>query len=258
MRVLILCGGRGWIDPESRRRIPKGMAMIGGRPLLWHVMKIFAAQGHSEFVLALGEGGGDIREYFLQYRTHSQDVEISLHDGSIRPLQQLPEEEWRVKLVETGTAANTGSRIARCREYLRDEPFFLAYNDCLGNVSLPSLLAMHTAEQKIITVTGVQPPSRFGTFAVSDGQVTGYSLSTRLTGQGGYINGGFMVANPALFTYVEPFNECSLEREVFERLVEENQVTVFPHDGYWQAVDTERDVLQLNEIYARNERPWLP
>jgi glucose-1-phosphate cytidylyltransferase len=258
MRVLLLCGGRGLIDWENRRRIPKGMARIGERPLLWHVMSTFAAFGHRDFVLALGDGGEIIRRFFLGYDKQWRDIEVSLAGGSVEYLDRINEEDWRVQLIDTGREASAGARIARCRRYLGDEPFLLSYSDCLCNVDLTALVAFHCARGKVLTITGVRPPFRFGTFLVEEGQVISYSLEARLAGVGGHINGGYMVAEPELFRYVEPLNECNLEVEVFSRLAREGKVAIYAHDGYWQPIDGERDLLMLNEQYARNSRPWLP
>ncbi|MCX6065061.1 MAG: glucose-1-phosphate cytidylyltransferase [Chloroflexi bacterium] len=258
MKVLILCGGRGIIDTESRIRIPKGMVNIGERPTLWHIMKTFSTYGHNEFVLALGEGGQFIRDYFIDYRRTSQNVEISLSTGSFETLNPIPGEDWRIKLIDTGRNALTGSRIARCRRYLEDGSFIISYSDCLCDVSITNLLAFHRSKEKIITITGVQPPSRFGTFFSENSQVTGYTSQGKLVGKGGYINGGYMVAEPSLFDFLSPYNESSLEEEVFSQLAKDGQVAIFPHAGYWQAIDTERDIFMLNDLYKNNQRPWLP
>jgi glucose-1-phosphate cytidylyltransferase len=258
MKTLLLCGGRGVYDHESHVRIPKGMLMLGDRPILWHIMKTFSIYSYNDFVLALGDGGQYIRNFFLQYVSQLQDIELTISDGTIKTLNQLPEENWMVKFVDTGRNAHTGSRIARCRRYVENESFIISYSDCLCNVNIPELLAYHRKQGKIVTITGVQPPSRFGTFFTDNLQVTGYSSTTKLVTKGGFINGGFMIAEPSLFDYLTPYNECTLENEVFSQLAYEGQVAVFPHDGYWQAVDTERDMLVLNELYQVNKRPWLP
>jgi glucose-1-phosphate cytidylyltransferase len=258
MKVLLLCGGRGVIDPDSRRRIAKGMVMVGDRPMLWHVMKSFATYGYRDFILALGEGGRDIRCYFLQYHLQSHDIEVDLSNPTPRQLSTSQEEDWTVKFVDTGLNAQTGGRIVRCSRYLDDQLFLISYSDCLCNVNISALVDFHKQSGAVLTVTGVQPPSRFGTFFVKEKKVVGYSLDARLSGIGGYVNGGFMVANKGLLSYLEPYNECNLERDTFVRLVNEGKVAVYPHDGYWQALDTERDVQLLNHLYANNQRPWLP
>ncbi|HVZ63783.1 MAG TPA: sugar phosphate nucleotidyltransferase [Lacunisphaera sp.] len=258
MKVLILCGGRGIIDPETRQRIPKAMVQIGGKPVLWHVMKTFATAGMTDFTLALGEGGETIRRYFYYQHLESRDIEFHGASGDVRYLTSSPEEKWSVKCVDTGINAATGSRIARCRRYFEGETFMVSYSDCLCSVDLAALAEAHRAGGRIVTVTGVQPPSRFGTFKVSDDGVVGYTTETKLIGRGGYLNGGFMVMNPGIYSHLDVFNECSLELEVFTALARARQVAVFPHEGYWQAIDTERDIQVVSRLIAENKRPWLP
>lgn len=257
MKVLILCGGRGLIDPETRQRIPKALLHVGGRPLIWHVMKIFATAGFNEFVLALGEGGDLIRRHFFYQHLEGRDLEIESGSGRVEYLGQNREEDWRIRMVDTGLNANTGSRIARSQRHLLVGDFFVTYSDCLCNVDLPSLVSAHRSSGKIVTVTGVQPSSRFGTFAITGGEVSAYTTNTKLTSVGGYLNGGFMVMSQAIFEHLDVLNECNLEREVFSKLAAERQVGVFPHIGFWQAVDTERDLHSVSHLYMENKRPWL-
>ncbi len=257
-KVLILCGGRGIIDPATRQRIPKAMIQIGGHPLLWHVMQSFANAGHSDFLLALGEGGDEIRRHFLHQHVADRDVEFNGASGEIRYLTRSTAEHWTVKCIDTGINAQTGSRIARCRRYLEGEAFFTTYSDCLCNVDLQALANAHRADpHRVLTVTGVRPPSRFGTFTVRGSAVDGYSAESRLAGVGGFLNGGFMLVEPALFGHLDVFSECSLEREVFTDLAAARKVGVFAHHGYWQAVDTERDIETVSALYLANQRPWL-
>lgn len=257
MQVVILCGGRGVVDPETRQRIPKAMMQVGGRPLIWHVMKIFAAAGHEDFVLALGEGGDAIRRHFLYQHMEGRDIMLHSGSGTVEYLSRSNEENWRIRCIDTGLNAQTGSRIARCRRHLESEPFFLTYSDCLGNVDLAALLAVHKRSRKLVTVTGVQPGSRFGTFSLTNGDVTSYTLQSKLAGLGGYLNGGFMAMEPGVFDHLEPVNECILEQEVFTKLADAQQIGVYAHNGYWQAVDTERDLQTVTRLYTENQRPWL-
>lgn len=258
MQVVLLCGGRGVIDPKTRERVPKAMLRFGGRPLIWHVMKCFAAYGHKDFVLALGEGSEEIRRYFFEFKRYSRDVSISLETDQVEFLNHAAEDDWSVTLVDTGAQAETGARLARVKRYIEGPEFWLSYSDCLCNVNLDELAAFHHREETCLTVTGVQPTSRFGAFIAPENKATGYNLNSRLVGRDGYINGGFMLSSVEIFRRLEPFNECKLEREIFARLAQEGLVSVFPHDGYWQAVDTERDLIQLESVYNQNLRPWLP
>ena len=257
MKCLILCGGRGVLDPDTRQRVPKAMQLIGGRPLVWHVMQSFATAGVREFVLALGEGGDLVRRHFIDLHHTGRDIEI--HGGEIAYLTPARHDDWRIKLVDTGLNAQTGSRVARCRRHLEDGDFYLTYSDCLCDVDLAALAERHRRGAHLITVTGVQPTSRFGTFtADAEGRVKGYTERTRFITSERFLNGGFMVVSPTALDRLQVLNECNLEREVFTALASEGLIGVFPHDGYWQAVDTERDLEEVNRLYAANSRPWLP
>lgn len=220
-------------------------------------MNTFASNGYTDFVLALGEGRDAITKYFLSYHLEDRDIEIVGGKNEIRYLTPGSCADWKVKLIDTGSQAETGSRIARCRRHLEGESFFVTYSDCLCNVDLASLATEHRSGGKLITVTGVQPNSRFGTFTMAGEEVAGYSLDTKLTCLGGYINSGYMAMSPGIFDHLDVFNECNLEREVFAKLAAARQVRIFPHNGYWQAVDTERDLKLVTQLYLDNKRPWL-
>ena len=257
MKVIILCGGRGLIDPDTRQRIPKALIQVGGRPLVWHVMKTFAMAGFDEFILALGEGGDAIRRYFFYHHLEGRDIELDSGSGKVTYQSRNSDENWRIKMIDTGLNASTGSRIARCRRYVENETFFVTYSDCLGNVDLSRLSQQHRTSGKIVTVAGVQPSSRFGTFTLEGKEITGYTVDTKLSGTGGYVNGGYMMMEPEIFSHLDVFSECNLEREVFTKLSKLRQVGVFHHDGFWQAVDTERDLNLVTQLYLDNKRPWL-
>lgn len=258
MKTLIFCGGRGIIDPVTHQRIAKGMVTIGDRPLLWHVMKSLAAYGHTDFVLALGTGAHAIHDYFVHGRTLDRNVRVNYATGDVIPLTTSSEDRWTVTLVHSGQDAQTGARLSRCRPYLGNERFLMTYSDCLSDVPLDKLVEFHEKRGKMLTVTGVQPSWRFGVFHNRGGEIVSYTPTPHLVSQFGYINGGYMVAEPALFDHVEPFAESSLEREVFTQLSEAKQIAVYSHGGFWQPVDTERDIEALNNFYRENRRPWLP
>jgi glucose-1-phosphate cytidylyltransferase len=258
MKTLILCGGRGIIDPETRQRIPKALIQIGGKPLIWHVMKIFSTAGYNDFILALGEGGDAIRRHFYYQHIEGKDVEFDAGSGQIEYLNAGSEDSWRIKCVDTGLNAQTGGRIARCRRYLENEPFFTTYSDCLCDVKLNELLNFHNYHGKSITVTGVQATSRFGTFDLKDDGITNYTSDTKFASGDRYLNGGFMVMNPSIFRYLDVLSECNLEQTVFSDLTKDNQLMVHRHNGYWQSVDAERDIDKITHLYMENRRPWLP
>lgn len=256
MKCLILCGGRGIIDPVSRHRIPKALLKVGNRPLVWHVMKLFSSYGFTEFVLSLGEGGDLIKQYFTNSFELLHDIEVNIADNNVTSLNKIPEEKWTVKLIDTGTSASTGARIARCERYLKHEPFFIAYSDVLADVNINTLLDHHRSSQKTLTVTGVHPPSRFGTFYTRENNLS-YDAKAKIEMHQSRINGGFMVANPNLFEKLSPISECNLETETFGALVNDQQLALWQHDGFWQNVDTERDIEYLQGLYDQNKRPWL-
>jgi glucose-1-phosphate cytidylyltransferase len=257
MKCLILCGGRGVIDPVTTNRIPKCLLKIGNRPLIWHVMKLFSSYGYNDFVLALGQGGDLVKEYFINSFELLHDIEIKIANNEIKSLNKIPEENWTVKLVDTGISASTGARISRCERYLKYEPFFIAYSDVLASVRINELVNFHKDSKKMLTVTGVNPPSRFGTFYTKGDAVTTYNASEKLKMHESRINGGFMVANENIFEKLSPISECNLEAEIFGNLIKEDNIALWKHDDFWQNVDTERDIEYLQSLYDINKRPWL-
>lgn len=257
MKCLILCGGIGVIDPVSGNRIPKCMLKVGNRPLIWHVMKMYSNYGYKDFVLALGFGGDMIKEYFINSFELMHDIEVSLTHNEVKPLNKIPEDNWTIKLVDTGTSARTGARIARCERFLKFEPFFISYSDILADVNISELVASHRQHNKILTVSGVNPPSRFGTFSFDEDGKLSYDINARLRMKDSLINGGFMLASETIFEKLNPLSECNLELEIFDGLISENQINVFPHDGFWQNVDNERDLNFVQQLYTENKRPWL-
>ena len=257
MKCLILCGGRGVIDPVTRTRIPKCLMKIGNRPVIWHVMKLFSKYGYTDFVLALGLGGDQVKEYFINSFELLHDIEINIADNKVKSLNKIPEENWTVKLVDTGISASTGARISRCERYLKYEPFFIAYSDVLADVKINELVDFHKASNKILTVTGVHPPSRFGTFFIKEINKFSYDPSAKLEMHESRINGGFMVADEKIFEKLSPISECNLENETFNLLIKEDQLALWMHEDFWQNVDTERDIEYLQALYDINKRPWL-
>lgn len=256
MKCLILCGGRGVVDPVTRNRIPKSLMKVGNRPLVWHIMKLYSSYGINDFVLSLGQGSEEIKSYFMNSFELLHDIEVNIADNNVSSLNKIPEENWTVKLIDTGTSASTGARIARCERYLKHETFFVTYSDVLADVNLNALLEEHTKSKKLFTVTGVNPPSRFGTFTMKNNEL-GYDAKAKLEMNMSRINGGFMVASDKIFEKLSPISECNLETEVFNTLIAEKQIHLFKHDGFWQNVDTERDIEYLQGLYDMNKRPWL-
>ncbi|MFQ5766970.1 MAG: glucose-1-phosphate cytidylyltransferase [Acidobacteriota bacterium] len=256
MKVVILCGGRGTrLGQESTLR-PKPMAEIGGRPILWHIMKYFAAAGHDQFVLCLGHLGEIIKEYFLHYEARQNDVTLQL--GSDQPLiyhTRHQEQNWRISLVNTGRDANTGARTRRIRPFVQDdEIFLLTYGDGVSDVDLEALLAFHRSHGKIATVTAVHPAARFGELQIKDGQV--HLFSEKPQTSAGLINGGFFVLDRRIFDYLPDDPDCALEREPMARLAEDGQLMAFEHHGFWQCMDTVRELNLLRTLWDSNRAPW--
>ena len=257
MKAVILCGGKGVRLNNAWEPIPKAMVRIGHRPMIWHVMKIFSKVGITEFVLALGSGGEKIREYFINYNLFTNDLTVELGKQQVVLNSAHQEKDWKVTLVDTGEAAGTGARLFRCRDYIKDENFFVAYSDCLADVKLDRVLEEHQKSGRIATVTGVLPPFRYGEFIVADKQVVSYNEVSHLKSLGGWVNGGFMVFSPGIFNYLEPYNECILEKNIFPRLVADKQLNVSEHTGFWQCLDNDRELNYLNQLCSNNTEPWL-
>jgi len=256
-QVLLLCGGRGIRPRNCLDYIPKGMVKIGNRPLIWHVMKGFALFGFSRFVLALGENGNMIRDYFIDYTRYTDDFKMTLGLPQLEVLTRSQEASLEITFAETGASAGTGARVSRCQKYIQGDQFLVAYSDCLSNVNIMRLWEYHTSRGKIATITGVRPPFRYGEFVVEGERVTLYHEKSLLVGSHGWINGGFMVFNRGIFGYLTSFNECTLEREVFGQLVNDQQLAIYQHPGYWQYIDTDREIEEVRHHCETNRQPWL-
>ena len=255
MKAVILCGGLGSrLRGETEFR-PKPMVEVGGRPLLWHIMKLYAHHGFAEFVLCLGYRGEQIRQYFLDYEAMTRDVTVHLGRVPRVTLHGPDVETWTVTLADTGVAAMTGARVKRIARYVGDETFMLTYGDGIADLDLGTLLAFHRRHGRIGTVTGVRPASRFGELLTAGTHVVEFSEKPT-TSQGRYINGGFFVFERAFFEYLTGDDGCVLEREPLERLAKDGQLEMYPHDGYWQCMDTPRDLQALLEAWERPSPPW--
>lgn len=258
MKVAILCGGRGTRIREVSDILPKPMVPIGGKPILWHIMKIYASQGFNEFVLLLGYKGDIIREFFLNFALHTSDVTIDLNrfdSGRIQVHNQVGE-PWKVTLVDTGEESMTGARFWRAREYLEQGDGFLGtYGDGVGNIDLASLVSFHKNHGKTVTLTGVAPPGRFGELNVENGAVKAFEEKPVNTDR--YINGGFFVFNPNFIKdYLTPDPGIVLERGPFEKLAKDKELMMFEHNGFWQPMDTPREFHLLNELWQSGKAPW--
>lgn len=255
MKVVILAGGLGTRLSEETVSRPKPMVEIGGMPMLWHIMKGYAACGFNEFVIALGYKGEMIKDFFLQYRHRSRSLTIDLGKGEtvLHPGTNVESEDWIVHLLDTGVNTQTGGRLKRAARFIGNEPFLCTYGDGVCDVDIRKLVAFHRAHGKLATVTAVRPPARFGNIVMDGDRVTGFEEKPQL-GEG-WINGGFFVLEPGA---AETITEDSTiwEREPMERLAREGQLCAYRHAGFWHCMDTLRDVRLLESMWQEGRVPW--
>jgi len=253
MKVVILAGGFGTRLTEETTVVPKPMVEIGGRPLLWHIMKIYAEHGFGEFVIALGYKSEVIKRYFFDFQVLDGSLTIDLATRQITP-HGRPAGHWKIHLVETGLETLTGGRLLRLKPLLQDGTFMLTYGDGVSDIDLRALLAFHQSHGKLGTVTAVRPPARFGGLAFdATGKVSKFIEKSQL-GEG-WINGGFMVLEPGVFTYLKD-DSSSLESDALERLAGAGQLMAYQHDRFWQCMDTLRDKRLLEHLWSSGEAPW--
>lgn len=252
MKVVILAGGLGTRLAEETEVRPKPMVEIGGRPILWHIMKGYAHQGFNEFYVALGYKGEAVKRYFLDYYALSSSMTISLKQGKVDVLDG-EWEDWVVHLMDTGYDTNTGGRVNRLRPWLGDQTFMLTYGDGVCNLNIKELLRFHRAQGSIATITAVRPPARYGGL-VFDGDLVADFTEKPQIGEG-WINGGFMVFEPAVFDYLAD-DRTSLESDALEHLAVDRQLAAYRHNGFWQCMDTLRDKRYLERAWQSSEAPW--
>jgi glucose-1-phosphate cytidylyltransferase len=252
MKVVILAGGLGTRLSEETEIRPKPMVEIGGRPILWHIMKHYAHYGFTEFVLALGYKGEDVKRYFLDYYQLNGNVSVDLGTGRVEVNHEHPD-QWTVHLVDTGLQTNTGGRVRWLRSMLGDEPFMLTYGDGVCDLNLRELLAFHQANGRVATITAVRPPARFGGLLFAGDRVSSFTEKPQI-GEG-WINGGFMVFEPAIFQYLRD-EQTSLEADALEQLATGGELVAFRHDRFWQCMDTLRDVRLLERLWQSGKAPW--
>jgi glucose-1-phosphate cytidylyltransferase len=251
MKIVILAGGFGSRLSEETHLKPKPMIEIGGRPILWHIMKIYAAAGHTEFIICCGYKGYVIKEYFANYFLHHGDVTFDLSKGSME-VHQSGAEPWKVTLVETGENTMTGGRLRRVRQHLDGGTFGFTYGDGVSDVDIKALVAFHKAHGRKATLTSVQPPGRFGAIDLAGDAVTRFHEKPS---DGGWVNGGFFVLEPSVIDLI-PGDDTIFERGPLESLASADQLRGFRHAGFWQPMDTLRDKQHLEDLWARGEAPW--
>ena len=253
MKAVILAGGLGTRISEETHLRPKPMIEIGGRPILWHILKIYSAHGINDFVICCGYKGYLIKEYFSNYFLHMSDVTFDMATNSME-VHERKTEQWRVTLVDTGDEPLTGGRLKRVAAHVHDEASFcFTYGDGVADVDVSAAVAFHHEHGKLATVTAVQPPGRYGALAMSGRQVTGFS--EKPLGDGGRINGGFFVLSPQVLDLIEG-DDTPWEREPMERLAASGQLMAFEHNGFWQPMDTLREKTQLEALWQSRQAPW--
>jgi glucose-1-phosphate cytidylyltransferase len=252
MKAVLLAGGYGTRISEESAVRPKPMVEIGDKPILWHIMKIYSAHGIDEFVIAAGYRGYLIKEYFANYVVHTADITVDLQANRVET-HRTSAEPWRVTILDTGEGTMTGGRLKRVRDYVGDETFCLSYGDCVTDLDLSSEIAFHREKGALATLAAVQPPGRFGVLSLDDERVT--SFLEKPAGEGGWVNGGFFVVEPAVLDYIEG-DETVWEREPMERLAQEDRLAAYKHSGFWHPMDTLRDKVVLEDMWASGQAPW--
>jgi glucose-1-phosphate cytidylyltransferase len=252
MKVVLLAGGFGTRLAEYTDTLPKPMVPIGGKPILWHIMKRYAFFGHRNFFVALGYKAEVIKEYFLNYRTLNADFTVDLASGAVTP-HQLDYVDWKVTLIDTGLGSMTGGRVKRMRKYIGNEAFMLTYGDGVSDIDIDSLLAFHKQHGKLVTVTSVRPSARFGELKLEGDKVIDFQEKPRLAE--GWINGGYFVIEPDFLDLIEG-DSTFLEKEPLEKAAEIGEMVAFRHYGFWQCMDTKRDRDLLEELWKNNNAAW--
>jgi glucose-1-phosphate cytidylyltransferase len=254
MKVVILAGGYGTRIAEESQLRPKPMVDVGGKPILWHIMKIYSHYGFNDFVLLLGYKGYMIKEYFANYFLHQSDVTFDLGSGDMQ-VHANTSEPWRVTLVDTGLDTMTGGRIKRAQRYIGDEDFLLTYGDGVSSVDIAASVAFHKAHGKALTLTAVQPEARFGNLAI-DKDMNIKKFTEKPKNEVGWINGGFFVCSRKVFDYVTADEDCVFEQAPLQNLASEGEMMAFKHEGFWQPMDTLRDNQKLNKLWKEGAAPW--
>ena len=254
MKTVILAGGMGTRISEESHLKPKPMIEIGGRPILWHIMKTYSYYGYNDFIVCLGYKGYHIKEYFEHYFLHESDVTFNFGMQSERVIHQHSAEPWRVTLVNTGIDTMTGGRVKKIQKYIGDNAFMLTYGDGVADINIHDLVAYHQSKGKIATVTAIQPSGRFGSLNLAPGnQVLGFEEKPK--GDGAWINGGFFVLEPGVFEYLEG-DKSVFEEDPLENLALNGELVAYKHQKFWQPMDSMRDKNKLNEMWDAGKAPW--
>jgi len=255
MKTVILCGGMGTRIRDLSEDLPKPMIPIGGYPIVQHIMDIYSHYDHNDFVLCLGYKSWNFKEYFLNFRAATSDLVIDLaSDSSVEFLNAKVTPPWKITLAETGLDAMTGCRIKRIGQYVGDETFMLTYGDGVSDIDIEALLKFHRAHGKLVTMTAVRPPSRFGELVIEGDQITDFQEKPQTAD--GLINGGFFVCEPGVFDYVEDIESCIFEQKPLQKLARDGELMSYTHEGFWMPMDTSREYTLLNEMWQTDTAPW--
>ncbi|MBU2838614.1 glucose-1-phosphate cytidylyltransferase [Acidithiobacillus thiooxidans] len=254
MKVLLLAGGLGTRLAEETTLKPKPMVEVGGKPILWHIMKHYSHHGFNEFVILLGHMGFQIKEYFANYFLHQSDVTIDLTSGKFEVLNNTSE-PWKVTLLDTGVSSMTGGRVARCKPVVGNEPFLLTYGDGVSNVNLHELLHFHNLHGRAITMTSAQLDGRFGALNIDENSRV-LQFSEKPKGDGGWVNAGFFVCEPKVFDYITNGDQTIFEQEPLRKMAHDGELYTYKHQGFWQPMDTIRDKQVLQTLWDSGAAPW--
>ena len=254
MKVVVLAGGFGTRMSEETELRPKPMIEIGGRPILWHIMKIYSYWGFNNFVILTGYKSHVIKEYFINYYTRYSDITVDMTNNSVK-IHNTRNEPWKVTMLYTGPETMTGGRLLRAKDYLGSKRFMLTYGDGVGDVNIPKLIKCHEKAGKIVTLTSVQPAGRFGSIEINKSGAVA-SFKEKPDGDGAWINGGFFVMEPGVFDYLTDGDETVLERKALESLAENEQLNAYKHNGFWRPMDTLRDKHELTNLWTKGTAPW--
>jgi len=252
MKAVILAGGLGTRISEETHLRPKPMIEIGGKPILWHIMKTYSAHGINDFIICLGYKGYMIKEFFANYYLHQSDVTFNMQDNSMK-VHQNTAEPWTVTLVDTGELTQTGGRLKKIAPYLNDEDFCFTYGDGVSDVDLSALIAFHKSQATLATVTAVQPPGRFGSLDVTGNKISAFEEKPQ--GDGSWVNAGYFVLSPKVLEYIEG-DQTSWEAKSLQQLAKDGQLSAFRHEGFWQPMDTLRDKNHLEGLWSSGKAPW--
>jgi len=254
MKVVILAGGLGTRLSEETELKPKPMVEIGGRPILWHIMKNYSHWGFNEFIILTGYKSHVIKDYFINYYSRYSDITVDMANNSVE-VHQHRNEPWKVTMLYTGQDTMTGGRIKKAQDYVGNEPFMLTYGDGVSDVNIEELIKSHKASKKLATMTAVQLSGRFGALVIKDDNLV-TSFMEKPKGEESWINGGFFVCEPEVFDYIKDGDSTIWERKPLETLAKDNQLNAYKHDGFWRPMDTLRDKIELTELWTTDKAPW--